>query len=179
MRFLSLLPNKKDLTQGLSYRRGLGRSEASPAGRMQVIGSLSAMWARWASCWTWTYSIYNVSPACMPAHGLNHQTRESSAMQSFQWRHHPPAGGLAEAGGYSASNLSLTLRNGRTDTSTPGTKPVHFLIEQTWFFRLRTVRKTLNQEYSLYHVLFMMEGLGKHKVLLFALLVQGKQFHLI
>ena len=51
------------------YRGGLGRSDTSlgsnPAG-------LRAMWARWFYCWTWTHSIYNVSPAIRVYH--HHQT---------------------------------------------------------------------------------------------------------
>ena len=89
--YLSLPPLRQDLTKGLFYCGGLrrrrrrrrfsGMSRGScPAGRMLVIGSFRAMWTRWADCWTWTHTIYYVSPAHMHAHSLN-ETREFSTMQ--------------------------------------------------------------------------------------------------
>ena len=46
----------------LFYNGGLGKNRSgtspssSPAGHMLVIGSFSAMWARWPCCWSWTHS---------------------------------------------------------------------------------------------------------------------------
>ena len=58
--YLSLPPTSRDLTKSL-FGRGLGASGmsrgSSSAGRLLVIGSLWAMWARWVYCWTWTHSI--------------------------------------------------------------------------------------------------------------------------
>ena len=76
-RYLSLPPIRQDSTQGLSYSGGLMRGRSgtsrgsSSAGLLLVIGSFSAMWIRWANCWTWTHSIYFVSPTHKPAHSLN------------------------------------------------------------------------------------------------------------
>ena len=69
---------------------------------MLVIGPLGGIWARWPRL-TWIIRC-NVSPACMSAHSLN-LTRKSCAILCCQW----PTGVPAEAGGHSASNLSLTL----------------------------------------------------------------------
>ena len=58
-------------SEGVGRRREVTSRGSSPAGRMLVIGSFSAMWARWVHYWTWTHSINNVSPARTPAHSLN------------------------------------------------------------------------------------------------------------
>ena len=67
--YFSLAPTWQDLTQGILYSGCLGSCRSvtsrgsSPVGLMLIIGSLSAMWARWAYCWTWTHSIYYVNSA--------------------------------------------------------------------------------------------------------------------
>ena len=48
-----------------------------PCQTMLVIGSLSAIWARWTCIWTWTHLIYFVSPSRTPDYSFN-WTKEST-----------------------------------------------------------------------------------------------------
>ena len=67
--YLSLPTTWKDLTQDHDPRSFYDGGLWGGRARAQVIGSLSAMWTRWAF-WTWIHSIYYVIPERMSIHSL-------------------------------------------------------------------------------------------------------------
>ena len=79
-----------------------------PCWTMLIIGSLSAMWARWPSGDLDSLRTIWVRHECM--HIAWTKPEGLVLYITCRWFHCRSEGGQAEAGGHSASNLSLTLK---------------------------------------------------------------------
>ena len=104
-----LLLSIQYLTQGLFYSRGFrgGQAGATTCTLLNYVGhSLTRCNVSQVILLELKLTKYNMSLAHMPAHRLNLTQRSSAVLSMIVCS---PKGGLAEAGGHSALNLSMTL----------------------------------------------------------------------